>query len=95
MGGPFLESPPGFPGRGNAGSCKVKRATGGFGSHRGSFSSASDAPVQPTGRKAEKCRRLFFDFDWAGDFLTTGIDPDGEDAEDFGDWVGEWRPLKI
>ena len=26
------------------------------------------------------------------EFLATGVDPDGEDAEDFAEWVGDWRP---
>lgn len=26
------------------------------------------------------------------DFLAIGDDPDGEDAEEFGEWVKEWRP---
>ena len=26
------------------------------------------------------------------EYLATGVDPDGEDAEEFGEWVGDWRP---
>ena len=26
------------------------------------------------------------------DFLAIGDDPDGEDAKEFGEWVGDWRP---
>lgn len=26
------------------------------------------------------------------EFLATGIDPDGEDAEAFAEWIGEWHP---
>ena len=26
------------------------------------------------------------------EFIATGVDPDGENAEEFGEWIGEWRP---
>ena len=26
------------------------------------------------------------------EFIATGVDPDGEDAEELAKWIGEWRP---
>lgn len=39
----------------------------------------------------EDCGGVFGD-DRIVEFLATGVDPDGEEAEEFGEWVGDWRP---
>lgn len=33
-----------------------------------------------------------FGYERLVDFLATGTDPDGEDAEVLAEWIGDWRP---